>query len=124
MMSIDSERSTSEPRRKRNKLNKAQHIKEIEKLSRQRREEFCTHKGNLIEAKVTGSNCDCRKKCKDYFSVREKNLLLVKIMVIVLKMNVTRISCFLLKESTCIDIGLYRPNEIKTRFLLIFRYEK
>jgi len=35
-MSSDSEGSTNEPRRKRGKLNKAQHIKELEKLARQR----------------------------------------------------------------------------------------
>lgn len=44
-MSFDSDRSISEPRSKRSKLNKAQHIKQIEKLVRQRGEEFRTHKG-------------------------------------------------------------------------------
>lgn len=40
-MSSDSERSTSEPMRKGSKLKKAQHVKELENLARQREEEFC-----------------------------------------------------------------------------------
>lgn len=61
-MSTDSEGSISEPRRKRSKLNKAQHTKEVEKLARQRGKEFCTHKGNLLEARVTGSRTVRRSK--------------------------------------------------------------
>jgi hypothetical protein len=47
--SSDSEGSITEPRRKRGKFNKSQHIKEIEKSARQRGEEFVTSKDNLIK---------------------------------------------------------------------------
>ena len=73
-MSSDSEGSITEPRRKRSKFNKSQHIKEIEKSARQRGEEFVTSKGNLIEARVTGPNCDCRKKCMINLTIEEKTL--------------------------------------------------
>lgn len=75
-MSSDSEGSTTEPRRKRGKFNKSQHIKEIEKSARQRGEDFVTSKGNLIEARVTGPNCDCRKKCMVNLTIEEKNSII------------------------------------------------
>lgn len=57
------------PSRKGSKLNS---IKETEKLARQRGEEFVSHKGLLVEAKVTGVDCSCRKKCMESFSDADK----------------------------------------------------
>lgn len=61
---------------KKRKLNKEMHTKEIEKLARQRGEEFVTHTGKLVEAKVTGPDCTCRKKCMENFSSDEKRSII------------------------------------------------
>lgn len=63
-----SEDDTSEPRRKRGKINKEQHVKEMENQGRQRGEEFVTSKGHLVEARVTGRDYNCHKKCTENFT--------------------------------------------------------
>lgn len=47
-------------------------IKVKEKRARERGLEFVTHKGLLVEAKVTGEDCACRRKCMEPFSAQEK----------------------------------------------------
>lgn len=61
------------PSRKRRQPNS---IKQKEKLARQRGLEFVSHKGLLVEAKVTGVDCACRRKCMEPFSDKDKRDIL------------------------------------------------
>lgn len=72
----DSTDSEGEHERKRRKMNKKLHIKEKEKLARQEGVEFVTHKGKLVNAKITGPDCTCRKKCMANFSNEEKRSII------------------------------------------------
>ncbi|KAJ9593391.1 hypothetical protein L9F63_015095 [Diploptera punctata] len=65
-----------EPERKRGKANKDLQCKEKEKLARQKGKEFVSCKGLLVEAKTTGPDCNCHKKCMGNFSVEEKGSII------------------------------------------------
>ncbi|RZF44811.1 hypothetical protein LSTR_LSTR000763 [Laodelphax striatellus] len=74
-MTSDSDSDIEVPRRKRGKLNKQNHIEEIEKLSRAKGEEFVTHTGFLVEAKKTGPDYGCKKKW-GYYADKDADMIL------------------------------------------------
>lgn len=71
-MSESDSGSGDEPRRKKGRVNKEKHVREMEKLARRQGEEFVTSAGVLVLAKTTGPNCKCRKKCMESFGNEDK----------------------------------------------------
>lgn len=78
-----------------------------------------TNKGNLIEARVTDSNCDCCKKCMIYFTVKEKNSIIFSVYWGRLQ-NVrdTYLLGLIDRIDTGADTVLYHPIKKKSRLLL------
>lgn len=74
--SEDASSDTSEPRRKKGKVTKHKHAKEIMKRARSKGEEFVTNTGLLVEVKKTGKDCACRNKCMEHFSPDEKETII------------------------------------------------
>lgn len=55
----DSESEDVPAKRKKGKVNKHLLTREMEKLARRRGYEFDTKEGTLVEAKITGPDCQC-----------------------------------------------------------------
>lgn len=86
-------------------------------MIRQRGEEFLTSEGNLIEARVTGSNCDCRKKCMIYINVEEKNAI---ICVIYSGRPKNEIDIYLLGLIDRVDVHRHRPLSPESKQIVFF----
>lgn len=69
----DSDEEYVPPKGKKRQLHKEEHVREKEKIARRHGEEFVTSKGVLVQAKTTGPNCECKRKCTDSFSMEEKD---------------------------------------------------
>lgn len=57
----DSENEDVPAERKKGKVKKHLHTREMENLARRRGDEFVTKEGMLVEATITGPDCQCRK---------------------------------------------------------------
>lgn len=62
----DSESEDVPAKKKKGKVNKHLHTREMEKLARMRGDEFVTKEGTLVEAKITGPDCQCHKVCMTF----------------------------------------------------------
>lgn len=63
------------PKRQRGVVNKSNHKKEKKKIARREGKEYVNSRGNLVPAKSTGPDCECRQQCTSKFNEDEKTVL-------------------------------------------------
>lgn len=68
-----------QPKRQKGQVNKSDHKKEKRKIARREGREYVNSKGNVVPARSTGPDCECRDKCTTKFNQEEKTDIIMKL---------------------------------------------
>lgn len=75
----DTDEDLSQPKRRKGIINKSNYKKEVIKIARSQGKQYINSRGNVVPAKTTGPDCNCRDACTTKFSVQEKDDLILSL---------------------------------------------